>query len=277
VIRRGLLVAIAALALAAPAAPAATPDSGSIGISSPKVSWQGADFAGAYASHLAFIANDAAGQEPDCTSGTCDTFKLTIADGPHDVLFQLVSQESESVSLWLQKPDGSHLYYNGNTNPTTKLKIKKLAAGEYTLYITTNVYGTSTYTGSAEITDAPAAVPVTAPTVNTPPTQAAPTAEAHPVTLCARAAKASAKKLSRSHKLTVGLAASGPLSAVKATLAKGKKRIGTGALAKLANSGKLVLKLTGKKVKAGTYVLTVSGKDAEGHVVSSTTKVKVTR
>ena len=95
--------------------------------------------------------------------------------------------------------------------------------------------------------------------------------------LTVKAAKASAKKLAKSRKLSVALTTTGPLTKLTAVVSKGRKTLAKGKLAKLDAKGKLIVKFTKKKLKKGTYALTVQGLDAQNRTVTALAKVKVTK
>jgi hypothetical protein len=104
-------------------------------------------------------------------------------------------------------------------------------------------------------------------------------APASPATLDVKVTvpKTTAKKLNRARKLTVSL--SGTASKLVATLKKGAlgpggKVVGSGKLASLKGTGKLVLKLRGK-LKKGTYRLDVAGRNADGRSASGAVGVKI--
>ncbi len=87
--------------------------------------------------------------------------------------------------------------------------------------------------------------------------------------------KLAAKKLAKAKKFTVKL--SGDASALTAVVRKkasGGKTLASGKLATLKGSGKLTLKTKGK-LKKGTYVLVLSGKNAQGQAAQSAVTFKV--
>jgi hypothetical protein len=89
-----------------------------------------------------------------------------------------------------------------------------------------------------------------------------------PITIDITKAKAKGKVVS------IGLRSSEALSGLKGTLKKGKKKVGTGKLAKLGSTG--TIKLKGKKkMKKGTYSFALTAKDSSGQPVKATFSVRV--
>ena len=89
------------------------------------------------------------------------------------------------------------------------------------------------------------------------------------------APKLSAKKLAKARKFTVKL--SGEATGLTAVVRKkltGGKTLASGKLASLKGSGKLTLKTKGK-LKKGTYVLVLTGKNAKGESGEGAVKIRV--
>ena len=166
----------------------------------------------------------------------------------------------------IEFPDGSYQYTQApcGAKTTLQVKLKNVKPGDYTVRVASShvCCGTEGYTASAFIPDASTPAPATTP----PPapsgggtTTTSPTADAAPQ-LTVKPSKASAKKLTKTHKYKITAEASGPLNAVTAKLLKGSKAIGTAKLSRLSGKATLVLKLGKKtKVKKGKYKVTVSG------------------
>jgi len=86
--------------------------------------------------------------------------------------------------------------------------------------------------------------------------------------------KLSAKKLKKAKKFTIKLSGNASeLQAVVRKRAQGGKALGSGKLKTLKGKGKLTLKKV--KLKKGTYVLTLTGKNAQGQAASGAVKIKV--
>jgi hypothetical protein len=122
---------------------------------------------------------------------------------------------------------------------------------------------------------APGGPPAPAPsttTTTTAPSGSSPAALNVKVTV----PKLAAKKLAKAKKFTIKL--SGTASGLTAVVRKGADRNGkalaSGKLATLKGSGKLTLKTKGK-LKKGTYVLAITGKNAQGQPAEGAVKIKV--
>jgi hypothetical protein len=88
--------------------------------------------------------------------------------------------------------------------------------------------------------------------------------------------KLSARKLAKSKRFSVKLkgTASRLVAQLRAGSAPDAKVVGTGKLASLKGNGKLTMKLRAK-VKKGSYVLAIGGRNADGMDAQATAKVKV--
>ena len=122
---------------------------------------------------------------------------------------------------------------------------------------------------------APGGGPAPAPETPAPGTPGAPASQGT-FDVKAKFPKLSAKKLSKKgKKFTVKL--TGNATELKAVVRKkvtGGKALAAGRLATLKGSGKLTLKTTGK-LKKGTYVLVMTGKNAQGQAAEGAVKFKV--
>jgi hypothetical protein len=272
----GLLIASMAIA--------ATPENGTVSKSNPKVEW-GGDLTDSGAFYNAWA------QDPSipCNAPACDTFALTVAEGGHNLT---LTENNDSTNLQgggdpgcgmnIEFPDGSYQYTQApcGSKTTLQVKLKNVKPGDYTVRVASShvCCGTEGYTASAFIPEAltPAATPAPTPSGGGT-TTSSPTAEAAPQ-LTVKATKASAKKLTKTHKYKITAEASGPINAVTAKLLKGSKTIGTAKLSRLSGKATMVLKLGKKtKVKKGKYKVTVSGTDDQGRVITTSVSVKVAK
>jgi hypothetical protein len=101
-----------------------------------------------------------------------------------------------------------------------------------------------------------------------------------PIKLRVIAGRLSARKVSRSRKLSVRLLPGEPISGLRATLYTGKpakpKVFATGRVAKLTKARTLTLR-TKRKLKAGTYTLAFTGRNAAGQTSTVSVKLRVRR
>ena len=88
--------------------------------------------------------------------------------------------------------------------------------------------------------------------------------------------KLSAKKIAKKKGFAVKLSSSGKVTGLKATLLKGRKTVGKGALASVEGSATLKLK-TAKTFKKGTYTLRLTGTNAAGQTSSAQVQMKVAK
>lgn len=281
--------ALAAVAVSAVSI-AATPSSGKVDKANPSVSWEGT-LANAFISFNVFN-ND---PEAPCAPTVCDAFDLTVADGPANLelvvnLSRTASTGTGTAGIRITRPDGSQEFVSGPSDPDKAFKhvIKNAPNGEYGIDTVDSFIGAGGYTAKATLLVAGAATtggggPGGTPS-NPPPAngsegdQPGPAQPAQPSPkLTVKAAKASAKKLSKSRKLSVALTTTGPLTKLTAVLRKGKATVAKGSLAKLDSKGRLTLKFAKKKLKKGTYALTVQGLDAQNRTVTAQAKVKVAK
>jgi hypothetical protein len=92
--------------------------------------------------------------------------------------------------------------------------------------------------------------------------------------------KLSARKISKRRSLSIGLLAGEKTTALQVRLKRGKKVVATGSLAAISGKGAVKLKLKGKKkskLKAGTYTLQLTGRNATGQVASRLVQVRIRR
>lgn len=276
------LVAVSALAaLTAAVATAATPSSGKVSRDAPSVTWEGT-LANSAVTFNGFNNDDSI----PCAPPACDTFALEVADGPANLELTVNLQrtgsggESADAGFRITDPDGKITWVSGPSDPDKAFKhvIKGAKNGKYTIDTVDSFVGTQgTYLAKATLL-IPGASTVTPTKPADPPanTQPGPSQPAQPLpTLKLKVAKSSAKKLSKSRKLSVSLTSSAPLTKIVGQFRKGKTTVGKGKLAKLDSTGKLTLKLAKKKLKAGSYKLTVQGLDAQNRTVTGTATVKV--
>jgi hypothetical protein len=94
-------------------------------------------------------------------------------------------------------------------------------------------------------------------------------------TISVKATAVSAKKASKKKSVTFTLSSSEALTSVTAKLKKGSTVVASGKLASLSDSAPIKLKLKQKKLKKGTYTLSVTGKSSSGAAVKATLKVKI--
>ena len=262
---RPLLVppALAALAVAAVPAFATEPGEGTVSKASPKVEWTGTSNAyGVYPIHGIAQAG-----EP-CAAPACDSFTLEVAD--QDTLTLTADNDntggpgSDSVEMDVVTPAGETIYTQSAPDAAVVVKIKNAAKGTYTVNVLVNqpanVDGAFKASAVLGAGTKPAA-PAPAPGQPAPGGQPAPAPAQEPAaTLSLKTKKASAKKIKKSLKLSVG--ASKQVTDVQATFKKGSKTLGTAKLASLGSSGTLVFKLK-KKLKKGAYTVLISAKDGD--------------
>lgn len=287
-----LLATAALLAFAVAVSTAATPSSGKVDKSNPSVTWEGT-LAESFSMYNIFNNNPNA----PCIPVACDTFALEVADGPANLelvvnLGRTGSSGDASAGIRITRPDGSREFVGGPSGPEKGFKhvIKNAPNGKYVLDVVDTFAGTpGTYKARATLLIPGAATtgdsgPATTPS-NPPPTgdqggqepgPASPVEPSPKLTIKAPK-KASAKKLSRSRKLPVALETTGPLTKLTAVLRKGKANVAKGKLAKLDRRGKLTLKFAKKKLKKGSYKLTVQGLDSQNRTVTETATVKVAK
>jgi hypothetical protein len=93
-----------------------------------------------------------------------------------------------------------------------------------------------------------------------------------PVTLATKAT--TAKKAKKAKSLSLKLKSTEKITALTATLLKGKTTYGKGKLAQIDGSATLKLKLS-KKLKKGSYTVNLAGTDSGGNKLTATAKYKV--
>jgi hypothetical protein len=267
---RILCLALVASAAAVPAF-AATPDKGTVSKAAPTVKWEGT--ATGYGFVPANILITTAGEDPVCEAPACDTFALTVADKDDLTVTAAQRAHDNFTELHIVRPDGTVAYVQSADSEPAKIKIKGAAAGDYKIEIMTNESAEQSGEYDADALLGAAAKPAATPAPGATPAPApAPAAQERPaaaLTLTTKAA--SAKKARKSLKLAI--AASSPVTEVKAALKKGKKVVGTGALASLSGKGKITLKIKGK-LKPGSYIFAMTAKDG-ARIVGVTAKLKV--
>lgn len=269
--RRLIAPAAAALLLLPSAATAAEPSSGQVSKGSPTVTWTGATL-NAWFNYTLINADNTS----DCMPTFCDRFTLTVVDGGIDLAVRIRMDDASSDGsngtggIRITPPTGDPTWTTGESGPDRDLKatVKKAPAGDYLIdFVNTFVGGEQTHTATAELlVPPPPPPPVVAPAAVTTTTAAAET-----VTLTVKPFRARAGK-----RLSARLSSGGPLTGLTATLKKGRRKAATGKLARLDGTGKLTLKAR-RKLKPGRYVLTVTGKDAQGRTVSGRATVTIRR
>jgi hypothetical protein len=267
--RSVLLLTSLLMAAAFPSiASAAEPSSGTVSNSSPSVKWGGTLASSG-------ITNNIWAEDPtfDCYAPACDRFTLEVADSANLVVgLNMLSTNADGsdpgCGIRIVAPDGSSTWHDGSCSEssTMKVTIKNAAKGTYQIDVASShvCCGEEDYTASATLAVPPP--PVTSPPVTTPP---APEAK-----LSAKVPSLKATKLRKAKTFTATLTTTAPLSDITALLVNKSKQLGSGTLASLEKSGKITVKVP-KKVKKGTYQLSVGGKDAEGRNVVTTAKVRV--
>src|SRR4051812_21771144 len=107
--RARLFVATAAIGLVAVPALAATPDSGTVSESTPRVTWTG-DSVNGGATTIPAVAN---GGTVACVPPSCDTFKLEVATSADLTLIAKSDLDAGFTMLEVVRPDGSKSYSSG--------------------------------------------------------------------------------------------------------------------------------------------------------------------
>ena len=261
---RILLLAPAAVALgAAIPALASEPESGTVSNSSPKVEWTGTSNAyGVYP--LQGLASGQGGQGGPCQQPACDTFTLEVADQANLTLTadnnSADGPGSDSVQMDVVKPDGETIYTQSEADKPVLVKLKNAAKGSYTINVWVNQRaGTDgSFKASAVLGSA---APAPAPAPPAPGGQPQPQPQPGPepaATLSLKTKKASAKKVKKALKLSIG--STKPVTDVRASLKKGAKVLGTAKLASMGTSATLKLKLK-KALKKGAYTVEIAAND----------------
>ncbi len=269
------LTASGAFAALATAGIAADPSEGTVDPATPKITWTG-ETTGSYLV-LNPMNNDP--EDTPCEAPACDKFALKVAGGPANLtLTNEVEDDDATGGIRVEKPDGSIVYASGPsaTGKPFKLQIKAAPNGDYSVGMINNfIDGPQPYTGGAELAvPKPAAPAAPAPAPAPAPTGPAP---AQDFTLTVKAPKsASARKLAKKRKLAVTVTVSREVAKITAKLAKGSKTAGTGFLGRTSGTKKLTVK-TSRKLKKGSYKLTVAATDAQGTTVVRTLPIKVKR
>jgi hypothetical protein len=253
---RRLLALLTLLVLAATPALASDPSSGEVSKATPKVTWNGAITS--FQSWQTYNAG-----QGQCIPPSCDTFTLEVKDAA-PLLTIVVESADSGIFVEVVKPDGSAEQFGGADLKVTA-KLKNPATGAYTINVAQNEQTQATHKGTAELVFPAAAPPAVAAPAPAP--AAAPTPAA-PVTLALKAAKPKGRSL------PVTVKASAPVTAVKATLLRGKTVVAKGSLARVDGTGVLKLKLKGKP-KRGKYTLKVTAVDGGGKTVAKSISFKI--
>lgn len=250
---RRLSVLLTLLVLAATPAVASDPESGEVSRATPKVTWSGAITS--FQSWQTYSQG-----QGQCLPPSCDTFTLTVKDGPAPLNITVESADS-TIIVEVVKPDGSKEQFEGATKAVGK--IKSAANGEYTINVAQNEQTQATHKGTAELVF-PA---TTSPTAPPAPAPAQPAAA--PDTTISLGAKKLKKKV-----LPVSISASAPVTRVAATLKRGSKTVAKGSLARVESNGVIKLKFKARP-KRGRHTLKVTAVDGQGRSVSGTLTVKI--
>ncbi len=119
----------------------------------------------------------------------------------------------------------------------------------------------------------PATPPATPPAGQTPPSSNPPSTQSD-FQVTVKPATLRAKKLKRGRKIAFTLSSGETVTDVTGTLLKGRKKVATGKLARLAGSGKLAVKPKGR-LKKGAYTLVISGRRSDGSTGTAAVAVRV--
>jgi hypothetical protein len=254
---------------------AAEPGEGTVSAAAPKAEWTG-EAAGYGTSIVADVNGSFFGP---CQAPNCDEFTLDVKDVADLTVALTTNDGSGFMTAEVEKPDGSIVYNGGAAEAdTTTFKIKKAATGTYLVRSQTNNtvaddYGYHGVASLAVASAAPVTAPVSAPPATTAPAPAsAPTVA--PATLSIRTRSASARRAKGT--LKVAVASDQPVSGVVATLRKGTKKVGSTRLASLSGKGTLKLRVS-RKLKPGSYSLSVTAKDQRGAIVGASAPFKLKR
>ena len=270
---RPLLVLLTAALVAAGTAVAATPDQGSVSASSPTVSWSGT-VTESYTSYLPMAQtgdDSVACQQPGCdvfTLKVADAGELTIGAAPQwdPTVPSSPAGGTKNVIIRVHKPDGTVTVAQGAADKTKPLSVKVKGAkpGDYVVdYADNHVGPPGDYTGTATLKVASAVAPAASPAPAAAPPAAAPKQD---LTL-------TVKPRARAGRVTVAVRVSRPVTSIVAKLARGAKAVATARAGATASSAKLVLK--GKRIRKGTYRLTVTSDDGAGVSTTRTLAVRV--
>lgn len=261
---RSLLLALGAtLPVAAVPALASTPSSGTVSTASPTFEWTGTS--NAYLiKPLQTLVTSNAGQGGPCEAPYCDTFTLEVADQA-DLKLTADNVDdggpgADSIQMDVLRPDGTTLYVQGEDGAPIVARIKKAATGSYGIQVWVNQPTTQdgTFHASAVLGSTTTPAPASPQPAPAPPPAGVPAA-----TLSLKTSKASAKKVGKALKLSIG--SSKPVTDVRVALKKGKTVLGTAKLASMGTSGTLKLKLK-KALKKGAYTVAVVARDGDRDV-----------
>jgi hypothetical protein len=268
-----LAVCLSALALAVPAL-ASDPSSGEVSKANVKASWKGETTNGG-ATTITSIMNEGT---VVCEAPTCDTYALNVKDS--DQLTITATAGSAFTMVEVVLPDGTTIYNSGEeTSNSTTVQIAKAPVGAYEVHVALNsLVTTGTYNGMAVLGPVDSKGRPAGSATPTPTPGASPTPEPQPTQpgaqLTIKTRKASARKVAKKLKVTV--AASAPVTEVKAFLKRGDKMLGSGTIARIDSSAAITVKLK-KKLKAGKYTLSVVGKDSGGRTVGASAPLNAGR
>ena len=263
----GILIAGGALT---GTAVAATPENGEVSAASPKVSWTGATTAG----YLLRMPTAVSGsEETPCEAPFCDQFALKVSTSATLTIAEQLATDSETAAATIRitKPDGSVMQADTDpgaaSNKYFKMVIKNAPVGDYTIEHYDNAAAGTEFDAYAEL-----AVPSAAPAAVTPAAPP-PAAVVEAIDVQVKAAAASAHRLAKTRKLAAKVTVSRAVTSIAGTLKKGSKTFGTGRLGATSGTARLAIK-TAKKLKPGTYTLSVVARDASSMAAKSI-KVKV--
>ena len=272
--RRAPLALLTLLALSAIMVPAlaATPESGEVSKASVQVKWSGETNNG----FVTTITAITAGRTVVCEPPTCDTFALKVRDS--DLLTVTASSATPFTMVEVVTPNGETIYNSGDEdNNSTQVQIENAPVGDYEVHVALNSPQSASYTGMAVLGPVDAkGRPGGQPPAQGPPPSSGPEPQptqpgAH---MSVKTKKASARKVRK--KLKVAVATSAPVTDVKATLMKGSKTLGTGTAARVEKTATIAVKLR-RRLKRGSYRVSVVGRDSGGRTVGASAPLKVGR
>jgi hypothetical protein len=264
--------------LATGGAIAATPESGKVDNANPKVEWAGETIG-------SFLSVNPMANSPEdfpCVPPSCDTFTLTVGDGPQELTIGADVQDGDgdggNVFIRLTAPDGTVTFTEGTADDgkPAKVKVKKAVSGEYIVdYLNNFIDGPIPYAAFAELGVAAPAAPAPAPPTSGPAPAPAPGSEPkESYTITVKAGKLSATKIRKTRKAAATVTVSRPVKSITAQLRKGKTVVGKGAVGMTTKTAKVTLKVA-KKLKPGKYTLAVAATSDQDVKAFKTVKVTV--
>ena len=259
-------VSIAAVLVAAAsgiAAQAADPPQGTVSTAAPRAQWSGTLTQGA-ASYNAFNS------DPDapCTSPSCDSFALTLADGG-PLTLTCALDRTASCGLRIRFPDGSTSFSGGiaSRDKPYAIRIESASKGAYRVDITDSVAGgPGGYAATATLGDPPGPGPTASPTPPTTPQPPAPTV--------ARLRIVTRRATAGPRRLRVRLRSSAPVDGIRVALRKGSRQLAFRARGRMVSSARVTLRLK-RPLRRGRYRLVATATDEYGNPVSAGRTLRV--